>query len=194
MTTAQSPSRPTYGVQPVDKAKRWSNAAKMEIQVTQPAAIKQYNANMGGTDRMDQNVGCYRTSIRSKKWWWPLFIYMMDVSVQNAFYLYKRSSAYGQHRLDLLGFKREIEVHSQRYAQRLRVAQPVGRAPRMSGSWRVPAEVRLDRQDHLPLYTDKQKQCDVCKKKANFVCQKCTSGSAPVGLHPKDCFLRYHTE
>jgi len=114
-----------YGVQPVDKAKRWSNATKKEIQVTQPAAVKQYNANIGGTDRMDQNVGCYRISIRSKKWWWPLFIHMIDVSVQNAFYLYKRSSAYSQRRLDLLGFKREIvEVYSQRYAQRLKVVQP----------------------------------------------------------------------
>jgi len=74
---------------------------------------------------MDQNVGCYRISIRSKKWWWPLFIYMIDVSVQNAFYLYWRSSAYSQRRLDLLDFKREIvEVYSQRYAQRLKVVQP----------------------------------------------------------------------
>jgi len=184
-----------YGVQPVDKAKRWSNAAKKEVQVTQPAAIKHYNANMGGTDRMDQNVGCYRISIRSKKWWWPLFNHMLDVSVQNAFYLYKRSPAYSHRRLDLLGFRRDIvEVYSQRYAQRLRVSQPAGRAARASGGLRVPTEIRLDRQDHLPLYVNKQKQCDVCKKKANFVCQKCTSGGAAVGLHPKDCFLRYHTE
>ena len=35
-----------YAVQPVDKAKRWSNATKKEIQVTQPAAVKQYNANI----------------------------------------------------------------------------------------------------------------------------------------------------
>jgi len=145
---------------------------------------------MGGTDRMDQNVGSYRITIRSKKWWWPLFIHMVDVSVQNAFYLYKRSSAYCHLRLDLLGFKREIvRVYSQRYAQRTNVGVLVDRAQR-SGGWRVSAEVRLDRLDHLP----KQKQCDVCKKKANFVCQKCTSGGAPVGLHPKDCFLRYHTE
>ena len=183
-----------YGVQPVDKAKRWSSAAKKEIQVTQPAAIKYHNANMGGTDRMDQNVGCYRIIIRSKKWWWPLFMYMVDVSIQNAFYLYKRSPAYNQCRLDLLGFKREIvEVYSQRYAHRLRVV-PAGKTPRPSCGYRVPAEIRLDRQDHLPLYVDKQKQCDVYKKKANFVCQKCAAGGAPVGLHLKDCFLLYHTE
>jgi len=41
-----------YSVQPVDKAKRWSNATKKEIQVTQPAAVKQYNANMGGTESL----------------------------------------------------------------------------------------------------------------------------------------------
>lgn len=183
-----------YGVHPVDKAKRWSSADKKEILVTQPAAIKQYNICMGGTDRMDQNIGSYRTSIRSKKWWWPLFIYMIDVSLQNAFYLYKRSPAYSQHRLDLLGFKREVvEVYSQRYTERLNTQQSNGRTTR-HGDWRVSAEIRLDHLDHLPLYVDRQKQCDVCKKKANFVCQKCTSGGALVGLHPKDCFLRYHTE
>ena len=58
-----------YGVQPVDKAKRWSSTAKKEILVTQPSAIKKYNVCMGGTDRVDQNISSYRTSIRSKKWW-----------------------------------------------------------------------------------------------------------------------------
>ena len=49
-------------------------------------------------------------------------MYMVDVSIQNVFYLYKRSPAYNQCRLDLLGFKREIvEVYSQRYVHRLRV-------------------------------------------------------------------------
>ena len=42
------------------------------------------NEFMRGTDRMDQNVNCYRVNIRMKKWWWPKFSWLLDVTVENA--------------------------------------------------------------------------------------------------------------
>ena len=59
---------------------------------------------MGGTDRMDQNVNAYRIAVRGKKWWWPLFTWLVDVCVQNAWIL---SICAGKN-IDLLGFRREI--------------------------------------------------------------------------------------
>jgi Transposase IS4 len=64
--------------------KRWSKAAGTMIDVPQPHLINKYNKNMGGVDRMDQNIGAYRISIRSQKWQWPLFAYLLDVAMQNA--------------------------------------------------------------------------------------------------------------
>ena len=55
------------------KVQRYSASEKKSSSVPQPQIIKAYNYNMGGTDRQDQNVSYYRTSIRSKKWWWPIF-------------------------------------------------------------------------------------------------------------------------
>ena len=47
-------------------------------------SISVYNKAMGGVDRMDQNIGAYMINIRSKKWWWPLFRFCVDLAVNNA--------------------------------------------------------------------------------------------------------------
>jgi len=52
------------------------------MNITQPATIAKYNRCMGGTDSMDQNLNLYRISVRSKKWWWALFAFCVDVALQ----------------------------------------------------------------------------------------------------------------
>ena len=79
------------GVFPLQKANRWSGVQKRHVEIDHPNSIKLYNSSMGGTDRMDQNIAAYRIGIRSKMWWWSLFIWLVDVSIRNAHYLYKRS-------------------------------------------------------------------------------------------------------
>jgi YD repeat-containing protein len=175
-----------HGVLPVEKVKRWSSSEKKRIEVSQPAAIKFYNTYMGGTDRMDQNVSCYRTCIRSKKWWWALFVYFLDVALQNGYYLYKRSPAHQCRPLDFLGFRRDIvDVYRKKYAQRLQIGRPVGRVSSLDK--RLQSCVRYDGKDHLIDYSSTQRVCMECHKKANFICVKCD-----VGLHPKDCFMQFH--
>jgi DNA excision repair protein ERCC-6 len=51
-------------IEPLGTAKRWSRAEKKSVDITQPSMIDQYNRNMGGVDRMDQNISTYRMSIR----------------------------------------------------------------------------------------------------------------------------------
>ena len=58
-----------HGVEPIGSAQRWSSAEKSRISISQPHLIGQYNRNMGGVDRMDQNISAYRITIRSRKWW-----------------------------------------------------------------------------------------------------------------------------
>jgi len=94
--------------QPTTSAQRWSSAQGKALAVDQPFSIHAYNNGMGGVDRMDQNISKYRIHIRSKKWWWPFFAYMIDVSVKNAWLLYSLCASNEQRPLDLLGFRREI--------------------------------------------------------------------------------------
>ncbi len=62
---------------------------------------------MGGVDRMDQNIACYRISIRSRKRWWPLLAYLLDVAMQNSWIIYRQTDGARHHPLDQLEFRRE---------------------------------------------------------------------------------------
>lgn len=59
---------------------------------------------MGGTDQMDANLNVYRIGIRGKKWWWPIFTWLVDVCVQNAWIIYKNLHP----DISQLVFRREI--------------------------------------------------------------------------------------
>ncbi|GFR68314.1 PiggyBac transposable element-derived protein 3-like [Elysia marginata] len=48
-----------YGVQPLQKAKRGCREKKQLITIPMPNAVAQYDANMDGTDCMDQNLGAH---------------------------------------------------------------------------------------------------------------------------------------
>ncbi|KAH3733975.1 hypothetical protein DPMN_040414 [Dreissena polymorpha] len=63
---------------------------------------------MGGVDRMDQNVGIYQVEIRSKKWWWPVFAYCLDLAFQQTWHLYRATPAGREQPLDLLGIRSAI--------------------------------------------------------------------------------------
>lgn len=47
------------GIEPISMVSRFSAKEKKRIQVQQPYLIKVYNENMGGVDRMDQNMSIY---------------------------------------------------------------------------------------------------------------------------------------
>ena len=93
-----------FGSEPIQKAKRWDRKEKKEVSVDMPYVVHKYNTSMGGTDRQDQNVNKYRISIHTKKWWWPLFSWGIDVTKQNAWLLFRASHP----RWSLLEFRRYV--------------------------------------------------------------------------------------
>ena len=68
-------------VTPEGSIKRWSFSEKSKISVPRPHVYSSYNAGMGGVDLLDQATNnCYRISNRGKKWWWMLFIHMLNIT------------------------------------------------------------------------------------------------------------------
>ena len=57
---------------------------------------------------MHQNIGDYRLTIRSKKWWWPLFTFQIDTAYHNAFRIYTASESNAQNPLDHYGLRLEV--------------------------------------------------------------------------------------
>ena len=76
-------------IQPLSNTRRWSKEAKYYINVPRPAMTGCSNSSMGGTDHMDQSIASYCPLIRNRKWYWPLFLYSVEVSFYNSWLLYR---------------------------------------------------------------------------------------------------------
>ncbi len=177
----------TFGIEPMARVKRWSAAKKSEVFVEQPHLIAKYNHGMGGTDRMDQNIQCYRIGLRCKKWWWQLFAYHVDVAVQNAWLLYRQTPACDLQSMSLLEFRRSIvQTYVMKYKGRENIGRPIGRCHALDK--RVPAEARFDGMKHYYAPIPTQRRCSHCGMKSKSICTKCD-----VAVHDR-CFVDFHTK
>ena len=97
---------------------------------------------MGGANRADRSIGLYRNSMRRKKWWWPIFTWMLDAAVFNAWALHRLDEHGG---MSLLDVRRDV-------TRTLLVAPGVTRA-RRAGRPRLCAvadDFRYDDMEHWP--------------------------------------------
>ena len=78
-----------YGLNHTAKTKRYIKEKKSKVDIEQPQCIKKYNEGMGGVDRLDQNIATYMIAHRSKKWWWPIFRFCVDLCASNTFQIYR---------------------------------------------------------------------------------------------------------
>ncbi|CAF4676307.1 unnamed protein product, partial [Rotaria magnacalcarata] len=79
-----------HGCQPIDSVQRWSSKEKKHVLITRPNVIKAYNEHMGGVDLVDMLVSLYRINVRSKKYYIKIIFHLIDLSVVNAWLLYRR--------------------------------------------------------------------------------------------------------
>ena len=178
----------TYaGVQPLQTANRFSSAEKKRVSVTQPKVVQLYNHGMGGVDRLDQNLAAYMIQHRTKKWYWPIFRFCVDLAVQNAYQLHRlQEKVPGAPEHDLLSFRREIVQVYVKSLSSLResVLYPPSRVP---ADRSVLNEVRTDATGHW-IVQGTQRRCVApgCKGTSVYACEKCN-----VGLHP-GCFKAFH--
>ena len=163
----------TFGSDKIENVKRFIKSKTRYENVEIPEIMKLYNFNMGGVDIIDQSVSTYRSNIKVKKWYWPIFLYLLDASISNAWQIYR----YSKNDISLLEFRRNIALsllntnssHRSDYSKRS-----------------VKDFSRYDGQQHYIEKIEKQKRCAYCSKKTLYICSKCK-----VGLNI-DCFKNYH--
>lgn len=171
-----------FSVQPLSSAKRYNRKEHKDVQLPQPDVIKQYNSFMGGVDLHDNAIANYRTNIRGKKWWWPLFINTLDSVVANSWKLYRMANKSNISQLD---FKSYLAVRL-RKSETYEVNDIIsGRPPREP----VPKEVRFDKVGHTIIRHEEKarRRCKMCKNHTIYLCIRCN-----VHLHA-DCFDRFHS-
>lgn len=176
------------GVSPMGSVKRYSKVEKKNINILRPCVIGKYNSSMSGTDLMDENISRYRIGLRSKKWWWCLFTWLLDATLQNAWVLHKRAG----NKLTQLQFRREIV---KAYLIKYRNPRKPGGRPSSSASSRsfsrISDDIRFDNIGHYltSVPNNKKINCagEQCKSIMRTMCIKCG-----VGLCLK-CNLAFHT-
>ena len=118
----------------------------------------------------------------SKKRWWPVFRFCLDLSVNNAYQLYRQQKrSEGERKLDLLGFRRSIV---DTYYRCLRKSTTTNIFPPARKLSKVSDEVQYDAINHW-ISKGKQRRCVSYQKTTLYFCEKCI-----VGLHP-DCHKQF---
>jgi hypothetical protein len=167
---------------PVDAARR--RIGKNVEQVPQPMLISAYNRGMGGVDLFDKLLGSYRPIIRGKKWWWPFFTNVVNISVVAAWRLFGWIHDKPGNKVSHLEFRRSIVLCLLRMTG--------DNVQRRSGSIAdLPIMVRTDGEAHFNESTT-QGRCKVCSTNTRNKCGKCN-----VRLHfadGKECFNIYHAK
>lgn len=198
-----------HGCHPINLVQRWSPKEKTYLQITQPHVIKSYNQYMGGVDLIDMLISLYRIDVRCQKYYHKIIFHLMDLSVVNAWLLYRRHCSQvnvpKKNIMSLLSFRISIAESLLKSVQQPLVPQKRGRpsstsldkenrVPSSSRATPVPAPskaIRFDNHDHWPMYTEKGRCRHFgCSGYSRVRCSKCK-----IRLcinERKNCFISYH--
>ena len=166
-------------LEPKSEGRRYVKKQGGHIAVEIPGPVHAYNQNMGGVDLFDQCLSNYRSSIRSKKWWWPLFQWGIDAARTNSWFIYQRSGRGGPQ----LPFIRNL---AKTLVKGNAVPRPV---PTRQGRPSACDDLRYDGSHHWPQeLKSRYHRCKVCGGRTSVSCSKCD-----IPLHVK-CFKTYHTQ
>lgn len=145
---------------------------------------------MGGVDLADQYTSTYCFFRKTLKWWRKLFFWGLEVSIINAYVLYKACPNTTQ-KLSHKQFREKLVLD---LVENIRVTVKRGE-PSSSDK-----EQRLDGKLHIITLNPqkKHKDCAVCsnrkvpggRKETSYICETC---DRKPGLHVGQCFKRYHT-
>ena len=165
--------------------------------ISKPEMIHYYNKFMGGCDLMDQMITYGGTFQRKTiKWWKKIFHWVIEIAVVNSYILYKitRNPTTIKRPLSLQDYKDILIRQLKERANLVLDANTPVPTPKR-GRPSLETNARFVNNVHLIKYVDEDRRCVVCskppaRKRTNFVCAGCPG---EPHLHPKDCFIKYHT-
>ncbi|KAI3366108.1 hypothetical protein L3Q82_009927 [Scortum barcoo] len=203
------------GVQPMSSVSRYCSDTKRKEDVTCPALIKSYNANIGGIDKSDMLVHLYRTPMKSKRWYMRLFAYAVDVSITNAWVMYRRDcKSLDVDGLSLKSFRIQEIYFLICFSLSASSDRAVRSRPRRGSATpgslsppEIPKPVRGHRSHipndsvrfnlslfHAPIYANRQ-TCKYCSRKGHILRSNVVCSVCKVHLclnNERNCFVEFH--
>lgn len=194
------------GVGESDVCKRWDKTRKEYVQIPRPEAIRRYNSNMGGVDKLDFLLSLYRSYVRSKKWTVRMTTHAIDLALVNSWLEYRQKAVLlGVKRkeiLDLLAFRQEVAenlICSRRAPKRGRPSesfQDLHTSKKKKTETRPIKDLRFDGYQHIPMYDENKEasRCknEGCKNRTHIFCEKCKVHLCI--LKGRNCFSIFHTK
>ncbi|KAM7291292.1 piggyBac transposable element-derived protein 3 [Ixodes scapularis] len=199
----------TYvGVENLSTVRRWSEATKQHVDIACPAIIKEYNAFMGGVDKMDYLLSLYPLRQRTKKWTVRVMSHFVSFGIVNSWLEYLRDAQENRTPrksvLDLLGFQNEVAlslitcnkaVAKKRGRPSL---QQAGEPPKKvhNAEPRPVRAVRYDGLNHWPAHVAQTfaQRCkfEGCTSRTRIRCRKCNVYLCLSANN--DCFFAFHNK
>ena len=138
---------------------------KSDVNVAQPFLVKEHNSGIGGADFMDQLLWSYLPTIRGKKWYWPLILKALNITVVAAWWMYYGAN---QQPLSHLRFRREITICFMKTLLEFTLRRQL-----CGGSTaKLAVNIGFNQIDQAKdLLTPAR--CKICQKNVRYICVKC---------------------
>ena len=195
---------------------------KIQKIINFPPMIKFYRLFMGAVDTFDQFRAYIKLDLRSTKFWHPMFFFIIESAMINAWVLYKctRELANLPLQYDHVQFRRSVALSLAAeweamgccvggYAEgsaaspttKLKNVLPGKRVrlvPDSSASVGLFPSNHLDFCEKIPLKEgsnrkQRQHRCLMCKKRTSFWCSA-NSCKIPLCKEKRFCFVKYHAD
>lgn len=193
---------------PKSTVRRYDKSNKRYIDIDRPFVVGEYNRHMGGVDLIDSIMGRYKILLRSKRWQVRMFYHFLDLTLANAWLLYKRvkketPSTSNDKILNSADFRLEIaevlckvgtkpaETRKRKVNLEVEIQAKKHKGPTQHVP---PKPVRQDQIGHWPVWADKRIRCKYpsCKGYTQTSCKKCGVGLCYNKIN--NCFRSFHLE
>ncbi|CAH2094173.1 unnamed protein product [Euphydryas editha] len=180
--------------------RKQKDGTKMAFQC--PLTVVQYTERMGGVDRFDHLRCSYDVSRRSKKWWFRLFYFCVDLCIVNSFLLYTTNKRV-HNPLSQLHFRLSLArglINGYTSGKRSLEREPqyLKKKPKMSNNSQkkigVDKEIRLSNVGiHKHEKIETWRRCRMCSTKTNNKRSKIQCSTCKVALCVVPCFDLFHS-
>ena len=167
--------------------RRNRDGSRMEVSC--PQSVKLYNMFMGGVDRNDQLRRYYNVRMKCRKMYKYIFWFLVDVSITNAYILYKCFGDPDTKTTDLKTFR--VDLSKSLIADYCSWKRP--------GRHSVSAPIKRFCAAHFPMRgAEKGRRCHYfyaykhTRHETVWYCKDCNLFLCHNGRE-NDCFLQYHT-
>ncbi|XP_058806429.1 piggyBac transposable element-derived protein 4-like [Phymastichus coffea] len=159
--------------------------------------INHYNKDMGYLDYADRLISVYKIDRKSKKWWFRIFWHFLDLTISNAYILYRE-----KHIKPTLNLKKfRLNLVEQMVGHKIPTAKGRKRKYDHSEDFRyqkpqVSLEKRRNQAAHMPVSIQSAKRCVYCsiRKDQRRIKWKCMTCDVPLCLlQDRNCFQNHHT-